>query len=128
MLQAMPEDMRQGDHQIRQADVSRLPFMAGVLLAISGLLTLVLGLYTLKFWWGWWFIALGILVAGAGCMLLFRVAAARLAALAAALVSLVFGAIFIAKYPWFGLSTIGLDLVAIYCVARSRLGYRGPGE
>lgn len=102
--------------------------MAGVLLEISALITVVFGLYTLKFWWGWWFIALGLLVAGTGLMLLFRIAGARLAALAAALVSLVFGAIFIAKYPWFGLSMIGLDLVAIYCVARSRLGFRGPGE
>ncbi|MBV9352423.1 MAG: hypothetical protein JOZ23_12945 [Mycobacterium sp.] len=114
----MTEDPQSSDHRIRQTDVSRLPFMAGVVLGISGLLTLVLGLYTFKSWWGWLFIGVGITVAATGVMLVFRVSWAPWAAVVAALASLVISAIRVAEYPWFSIPTIGFDVLAIYAIAR----------
>lgn len=119
----MTEDPQSSDHRIRQTDVSRLPFMAGVALGISGLLTFVLGLYSLTYWWGWLFIGLGVIVAATGVMLLFRVSWAPVAAIVAALASFVVSAIWVADYPWFNIATIGFDVLAIYAVAREiRLG------
>ena len=124
----MTDVSRNSDHQIRQADVPRLPFTAGVLLAISALLTVVLGLYTIRFWWGWLFIGFGILVAATSLMLLFKVAGARLVAVAMAVVSIVIAAIWVVDYPWFGGSIIAFDVVVIYALARSKVGMRSPGE
>jgi hypothetical protein len=114
----MTEDPQSSDHRIRESDVSRLPFMAGVVLGISGLLTLVLGLYTLSSWWGWLFIGVGIIVAVTGVMLLFRVSWAPVAAVVAALASLIISAIRVADYPWFNIPAIGFDVLAIYAIAR----------
>jgi hypothetical protein len=124
----MTEDPQSSDHRIRQTDVSRLPFMAGVVLGISGLLTLVLGLYTFSFWWGWLFIGVGIIVAVTGVMLLFRVSWAPVAAVVAALASLAISVIWVADYPWFNIPAIGFDVLAIYAIAREiRLsGGRNP--
>ncbi|WP_425171231.1 DUF7144 family membrane protein [Mycobacterium sp.] len=114
----MTEDPQSSDHRIRQTDVSRLPFMAGVVLEISGLLTLVLGLYTFSSWRGWLFIGIGIIVAATGLMLLFRVSWALVPAVVAALASLAISAIWVAEYPWFNVAAIGFDVLAIYAIAR----------
>jgi membrane-bound ClpP family serine protease len=124
----MTEDSQSSDHRIRQTDVSRLPFTAGIVLGVSGLLTLVLGLYTFSTWRGWLFVGVGIIVAVTGVLLLFKVSWAHVAAIAAASVSLVISAIWVAKYPWFSIPTIGFDVVAIYSIVREiRLsGGRNP--
>ncbi|MBO0863944.1 MAG: hypothetical protein J2P16_02600 [Mycobacterium sp.] len=117
----MTEDRQNNDHRIRQADVSRLPFTAGVVLGISALTTFVLGLYTVSSWKGWLFIGVGIIVAVAAAMLVFRVAWGPLAAVVAALVSLTISAIWLAVYPWFSIAAIALDLLAIYAIARTKV-------
>lgn len=99
----------------------RLPFTAGVVLAISALTTLVLGLYTLSFWQGWLFIGLGIIVAIAAAMLIFRVAWGPLVAVVAALASVTISAIWVVVYPWFNIATIAFGLLAIYAIARSKV-------
>jgi hypothetical protein len=114
----MTEDRQGSDHQIRQADVSRLPFTAGIALGISALVTVVLGLYTLKSW-GWLFIVVGVIVAVTAAMLLFHVSWASVAAGVAALASLIVSAIWVATYPWFSIAAILLDLLAIYALGRS---------
>lgn len=99
--------------------------MAGVVLGISGLLTLILGLYTFKSWCGWLFIGVGIIVAVTGAMLLFHVSWAPWAAIVAALASLVVSAIWVADYPWFSIPAIGFDVLAIYAIAREMRLSRG---
>ena len=99
--------------------------MAGVALAISGLLTLVLGLYTFSSWRGWLFIGVGIIVVATGVMLLFRVSWVPVPAVVAALASLIISAIWVAKYPWFNAATIGFDVLAIYAIAREMRLSRG---
>lgn len=101
--------------------MSRLPFTAGVVLGISALTTFVLGLYTVSSWKGWLFIGVGIIVAVAAAMLVFRVAWGPLAAVVAALVSLTISAIWLAVYPWFSIAAIALDLLAIYAIARTKV-------
>lgn len=113
-----------GDKRIRRTDVSRLPFMAGILLGISGLNSLLEGLYTISYWQGWLFVALGIIVAGTAAMLVLRVPGASIVALVAACASLVISAVWVATYHWFNLAAIGLDLVAIYALARTKLRLR----
>lgn len=113
----MTEDRQGSDHRIRQADVSRLPFTAGIALGISALVTFVLGLYTLKSW-GWVFIGVGVVVAATAAMLLFHVSWAPVAASVAALASLIVSAIWVATYPWFSVAAILLDLLAIYALGR----------
>ncbi len=108
-------------HRIRQSDVARLPFTAGIALGISGLATFVLGLYTLKVWWGWLFIGLGIVVGATAAMLVLRVPWAPLAGAATALASLIISAIWVADYPWFNVATILFDVLAIYALARTKL-------
>ena len=98
-----------------------LPFTAGVVLSISGLNTLVEGLYTISYWQGWLFLVLGIIVAGTGVLLIFRVPGAPIVALVAAFASLIISAVWVATYHWFNLAAIGLDLVAIYAIARSKV-------
>lgn len=115
------EDPQGDNRRVRTADVTRLPFMAGVALAISGVITFVQGLYTLTSWWGWFFIALGILVGVTGLMLIFSVAGARLAAAVAALVSLAFAALRAPVHVWYSLSIIGFDVLAIYAIAKWHL-------
>lgn len=105
--------------------MSRLPFMAGVVLGISGLLTLVLGLYTFSSWRGWLFVGVGIIVVATGLMLLFRVSWVVVPAVIAALASLVISAIWVAKYPWFNSATILFDVLAIYAIAREMRLSRG---
>ncbi len=117
----MTENPRDDGRRIQQSDVSRLPFIAGVALAISALATVVLGLYTLKFWWGWLFIGLGIVVGATAAMLIFRVPWAPLAGIAVALASLVISAIWVVDYPWFNVATILLDVLAIYALVRTKL-------
>ena len=117
----MTRGRQDGENRIRTADVSSLPFMAGVMLGISGLNTLVEGLYTISYWQGWLFIVLGIIVAGTGVMLVFRVPGAFIVALVAAFASLITSAIWVATYHWFNVAAIGLDLLAIYALARTKL-------
>lgn len=114
----MTENSQTGDHRIRRTDVSRLPFMAGVVLGISGLLTCLLGLYSLSSWRGWVFAGVGLIVAVTGVLLLFRVSWAAVAAVVAALASLAISAIWVTDYPWFSIPTIGFDVLAIYAIAR----------
>lgn len=116
----MSEGPQRGEHRIRQPDVARLPFIAGVELAISGVITLVFGLYSLNSWWGWLFIALGILIAVPALMLVFRVAWARVAAVAVALVSIAFTAVWVPVHFWFAIPIVAFDVLAIYAVARSK--------
>jgi hypothetical protein len=116
----MTEHSPGSDHRVREADVARLPFFAGVVLIISGLNTLVQGLYTINYWQGWLFLALGIVVAATGAMLLFRAPGAAVAALVAASASLIISAVWVATYHWFNVAAIGLDLVAIYAIARTK--------
>jgi hypothetical protein len=104
--------------------VSGLPFTAGIVLSISGLNTFLQGLYTIDYWQGWLFVVLGIIVAGTGVMLLFHVPGAQVAALLAAFASLIISAVWVATYHWFNLAAIGLDLVAIYAIVRSKLRSR----
>ncbi|MGE2813883.1 DUF7144 family membrane protein [Mycobacterium heidelbergense] len=98
--------------------------MAGILLGISGLNSLLEGLYTISYWQGWLFVAVGIIVAGTAAMLVFRVPGAPILALVAACASLVISAVWVATYHWFNLAAIGLDLVAIYALARTKLRLR----
>jgi hypothetical protein len=85
----MTTDPQDSDKRIRRTDVSRLPFTAGVVLGISGLNTLVQGLYTISYWQGWLFVVLEIIVAGTGVMLVLRVPGASIVALGAAIASLI---------------------------------------
>ena len=117
----MTKDPQSNRHRPSAADVPGLPFTAGVVLSISGLNTLVEGLYTISYWQGWLFLVLGIIVAGTGVMLIFRVPGAPIVALVAAFASLIISAIWVATYHWFNLAAIGLDLVAIYAIARSKV-------
>lgn len=98
----------------------RLPFTAGVVLAISGLNTLVEGLYTISYWQGWLFLVTGVVVAGTAAMLIFHTLGASIVALVAASASLIISAVWVATYHWFNLAAIALDLVAIYALVRSR--------
>ncbi len=120
----MTKNPQNTDKRIRQTDVSRLPFTAGIMLGISGLNTLVEGLYTIRYWQGWLFVALGIIVAGSGVMLVLRVPLATLAAFVAAIASLIISAIWVPTYHWFNIAAIGLDLLAIYALARTKLRLR----
>src|SRR5690349_6867414 len=52
-----------------RVNVSALPFIAGVALTISGVLSFVLGLYTFNRWFGWCFIVLGVLLSVTGLAL-----------------------------------------------------------
>lgn len=117
----MTEDLQSGNHQVRKADVTSLPFIAGVVLAIGGVITVVKGLYTLTSWWGWFFIGLGVLIGVTGWMLVFRIPWARLAAVVTALVSLGFTAIWVPSDPWFAIPVVGFDALAIFAIARSML-------
>lgn len=108
------------DHKIREEDVSRLPFTAGVVLAISAVLSLILGWYTVGHWRAWLFIGLGAVVAATSAMLLFRLRGAAALALIAAVASLVISAIWVSFYFWFGISTILLDALAIFAIVRSK--------
>jgi len=101
--------------------VSTLPFSAGVLLGISALITLVLGLYTLRFWQAWLFFGIGIVVGATAAMLVLRMPGAVWAAAVAALASLTVSAVWVAMYPWFNVAAIGLDLIAIYGLGRTKL-------
>lgn len=120
----MTKDPNNNGHRVRQADVSRLPFTAGVVLIICGLNTVLEGLYTIDYWQGWLFLTLGVIVGGTGLMLIFRVPAAGVAALAAAAASLTISAVWVSTYHWFNLAAIALDLVAIGALARSALRLR----
>jgi CHASE2 domain-containing sensor protein len=120
----MTEDSQGSDHRVRQADVPGLPFTAGVVLGISGLNTFLQGLYTIDYWQGWFFLVVGIIVAGTAAMLIFHVRGAQVAALVAAVASLIISAVWVATYHWFNLAAIGLDLVAIYALVRSQLRSR----
>lgn len=111
-------------HQPTKAEVSGLPFFAGVVLAISGLNTFLEGLYTISSWQGWLFLVTGLIVAGTGAMLLFHTPGAVLIALVAASASLVISAVWIGMYQWFNLAGIALDLVAIYALVRWSLRRR----
>jgi len=106
------------------ADVSRLPFTAGVVLAISGLNTLLQGLYTINSWQGWLFIVTGLVVAGTAAMLIFDIPGAAIIALITASASLIISAVWVPTYPWFNLAAIALDLVAIYALVRWTLRRR----
>lgn len=117
----MTKHAQESDHRIREGDVSGLPFLAGMVLAISGLTTLVEGLYTISYWQGWLFLVLGVVVAVAAALLLFHMPGAPVAALVAALASLVVSAVWVATYHWFNLAAIGLDALAIYAIGRSKL-------
>ena len=120
----MTENPQSSETGIRQTDVSRLPFTAGVVLAISGLNTVVLGLYSISSWQGWLFIGLGIAVGASASMLIVRLPLASLAAAVAALASLTVSAVWVAMYPWFNMAAIGLDLLAIYALGRTKLRLR----
>ncbi|WP_156764943.1 hypothetical protein [Mycobacterium sp. 1081908.1] len=104
--------------------MSRLPFAAAVVLVISGLNTLVQGLYTIDYWQGWLFVVTGIVVAGSAAMLLLRAPGASAIALLAAVASLVISAVWVPTYHWFNIASIGLDLVAIYALVRTKLRLR----
>lgn len=104
--------------------MSRLPFTAGILLGISGLNTLLERLYTIDYWQGWLFLVLGIIVAGTGVMLVLRLPGASIVALVAAIASLIISAVWVPTYDWFNIAAIGLDLLAIYALARTKLRLR----
>lgn len=120
----MTDNQGISDHKIREDDVSRLPFTAGVVLAISAVLSLILGWYTIGHWRAWLFIGLGAAVAATSVLLLLRVRGAALLALAAALASLVISAIWATYYFWFGISVILLDALAIFAIVRSKARLR----
>ena len=69
----MTENPQDSDDRIRQTDVSRLPFTAGIVLGISPLVTFVLGLYTISSRQGWLFLGLGIFIAATAVLLVLRV-------------------------------------------------------
>lgn len=94
-----------------------------MVLAISAVLSLILGWYTVGHWRAWLFIGLGAAVA-ATSVLLLRVRGAALLALAAALASLVISAIWATYYFWFGISVILLDALAIFAIVRSKARLR----
>lgn len=107
-----------------RADVSGLPFTAGVVLAISGLNTLLQGLYSISAWQGWLFVVTGLVVAGTAALLIFDIPGASIVALVAASASLIISAVWVPTHPWFNLAAIALDLVAIYALVRSTLRRR----
>jgi hypothetical protein len=78
------------------------------------------GLYTISYWQGWLFIVVGIVVAGTATLVV-HVAGASIAALLAAVASLVISAVWVPTYHWFNIAAIGLDLLAIYALARTKL-------
>lgn len=117
----MTENPQDGDDRTRQTDVSRLPFTAGIVLGISAVVTFVLGLYTISSWQGWLFLGLGVVVAATAVLLVLRVHWALWAAAVAALASLTISAVWVALYPWFNIAAIGLDLLAIYALTRTKL-------
>ena len=110
--------------QPSRADVSRLPFTAGVVLAISGLNTLLEGLYTIDYWQGWLFLVTGIIVGATAALLIFDIPGVPIVALLVASASLVISAVWVATYHWFNLAAIALDLVAIFALARWSLRQR----
>ncbi len=116
----MSDKQKRTDHRVHEADVSSLPFTAGIVLGISGLLTFVLGLYSISSWQGWLFIGLGLFVVATAAMLVFRLPLATLAAAVAAVASLTVSAVWVAMYHWFNIATIALDLLAIYALARTK--------
>ena len=120
----MTENSQGERHRPSKADVPRLPFTAGVVLGISGLNSFLEGLYTIRYWQGWLFLVLGIVVAGAAAMLIFRVPGAPIVALVAASASLIISAVWVSTYHWFNLAAIGLDLVALYAIVRSKVRLR----
>ncbi len=104
--------------------MSRLPFTAGVVLAISGLNSFLEGLYTIDYWQGWLFLVTGLVVGGTAALLIFDIPGAPLLALGIASASLVISAVWVATYHWFNLAAIALDLVAIYALGRWSLRQR----
>jgi hypothetical protein len=120
----MTDEPRSIGRRPSQADASRLPFTAGVVLAISGINTFLEGLYTIDYWQGWLFLATGLVVAATAAMLIFDIPAAPVIALLAACASLVISAVWVAIYQWFNIAAIALDLVAIYALVRWLLRQR----
>jgi hypothetical protein len=120
----MTEEPQSVGRRPSEADVSRLPFTAGVVLAISGLNTLLEGLYTISYWQGWLFLVTGLVVAGTAALLIFDVPGAPVIALVAASASLIISAVWVSTYHWFNLAAIALDLVAIFALARWTLRRR----
>jgi hypothetical protein len=110
--------------QPSRTDVSRLPFTAGVVLAISGLNTFLEGLYTIDYWQGWLFLVTGLVVGAAAALLIFDIPGAPIVGLLVAAASLIISAVWVATYHWFNLAAIALDLVAIYALARWNLRLR----
>jgi uncharacterized membrane protein len=57
-------------------------------------------------------------------VLVLRAPLATLAALVAASASLIISAVWVPTYHWLNLGTIGLDLLAIYALVRTKLRLR----
>ena len=114
----MTDEPQSIGRQPSKADVSRLPFTAGVVLAISGLDTFLQGLYTIDHWQGWLFLVTGLIVGAIAALLIFDIPGAPIIALVAASASLIISAVWVSTYPWFNLAAIALDLVAIYVLVR----------
>jgi hypothetical protein len=120
----MTEEPQSIGRQPSRADVSRLPFTAGVVLAISALNTFLEGLYTIDFWQGWLFLVTGVLVGGAAALLIYDIPGAPIIGLIAGSASLIISAVWVSIYHWFNLAAIALDLVAIFALARWNLRLR----
>jgi hypothetical protein len=120
----MTENPQSNGGRIERTDVSHLPFTAAMVLGISALVTFVCGLYSISSWQGWLFMGVGVVVAATAVLLVMRVPWGLWAALVAALASLTVSAVWLAMYPWFSLAAIGLDLLAIYAIARTKLRLR----
>jgi len=109
-----------------RVNVSALPFIAGVALTISGVLSFVLGLYTFNRWFGWCFIVLGVLLSVTGLALDRGADWARVFAGFLAIASLAFTAVWLTEYLWFAIAVIGFDVLALTAIGRSALPWGRP--
>lgn len=120
----MTENPQNSADQQRRTDVSRLPFGAGMLLGISALVTFVCGLYSISSWQGWLFMGVGVVVGVTAVLLVLRPSWAVWPAVVVALASLTVSAVWVAMYPWFCMAAMGLDLLALYALTRTKLRLR----
>jgi hypothetical protein len=110
-----------GGRRLQHADLASVTAIAGFALGLSALITLVFGLYTLTSWWGWFFIGFGIVIGVTAALVVFDAPWAGAAGAASAMVSFGFTALWAPIHMWFAIPILGLDVLAIFLIVRSKL-------